>query len=598
MALSLACWVGVMSTTAIAQTSRYTTAWSGGTIAAGETVEIADGGSITGNVITNGSLRFDRSAALTVTNTITGTGSLATTNSGTITLLGLTSGTAAFDLGITATRGELAIGTSGTGFLVIGNAGTGSLTVDGGVMRSRQAFVGLNAGSRGSVAVSSGTWSTNTRTLHLGFGGEGSLTMTGGAVATSAVGIGSGGGVGMATISGGTWTVGGQMNVGGFVGGASGNNSGVGSLTLSGGRVTSVSTSIGATPGSVGTMTVTGGTWSATTNLFVGREGSGTLTISGSGGTGGTVIVGGTFTTDPLATSATINLLPGGTLQIGTGTTASGVLGVDLVNHGAVVFTRTGTSTFARSISGSGSVAVAVAGGGMLTLSGTSSYTGPTTIGAGRVFVHGGLGNSAVSVASGGLLGGSGQIAGAVTVQAGGILAPGASIESLATGSLSLLDGAVLAAELDSAAALPTAADLLRITGDLSLAGAVTLDLVDLAANPLPFGGGTALSLINYSGSWNGGLFTLEGQSLADGGSFSLGGQTWIIDYDAGSGGVNFAAEYLPEGSFVNIVAVPEPATIMLVMAAAGYAFVLRPRRSAARIACATAAASIGKGMA
>lgn len=597
---SLGCLVvavsGLAATPAVAQVTRYSSPWGGGTIAAGETVEIADGGSIGGNVITNGTLVFDRTAALTVTNTISGTGSLATANSGTITLLGLTSGTAAFDLGITVPRGELSIGTTGTGFLVIGNSGTGSLTVNGGVMRSRQAFVGLNAGSRGEVTVSSGTWSTNTRTMHVGFGGDGSLTITGGSVANSAVGVGSAGGVGVVMMTGGTWTNGGQVNVGGFAGGVSGNNSGVGSLTLSGGRVTSVSTSIGATAGSVGTVTVTGGTWSTTTNFFVGREGSGTLTISGSGGSGGTVIVGGTFTTDPLATAASINLLPGGTLQIGTGTTASGVLGVDLVNHGAVVFTRTGTSTVSRVISGSGSVATS--GGGTFTFSGSSSYTGPTTIGAGRVFVHGGLGQSAVTVAAGGLLGGSGGITGPVTVQAGGTLAPGASIESFATGSVSLLGGAIFDVEIDSAAPLPTAADLLRITGDLSLSGAVSLNLVDLATIPTGFVEGTSLSLINYAGNWNGGLFTYGGQALADGGSFALGGQTWIIDYDATAGGMNFTADHLPSSSFVNIVAVPEPATIVLLMAALGYAGVLRPRRSAARRARATAAASTGNGIA
>ena len=59
-------------------------------------------------------------------------------------------------------------------------------------------------------------------------------------------------------------------------------------------------------------------------------------------------------------------------------------------------------------------------------LSGTNTYTGPTTISQGKLVVDGSLTNSAVSV-NGGTLGGTGYL-NSVTVYAGGNLAPGDSL--------------------------------------------------------------------------------------------------------------------------------------------------------------------------
>lgn len=607
--------------TAVAATATYTSAWAGGTIDPGDTAIINDGASITGNVVANGTLQFNQTSALTMSNTISGTGAVALTNTGTLTLTGLSSGTGSFDMAIRVSNGQFNIGSTGTNPLIVGNSGTGTLEVTGGQFTNRTGYLGYSAGSVGMATVSGGTWSNSTRLLYVGYGGSGTLEVAGGSVTNSNGVIGTiAGGVGAVTVSSGTWTNGGTLYVGGYVIATGG----TGTLNVTGGRVTSVTSNIGFSVDSSGTVTVTGGTWSNSSSVFVGRSGTGTLnvvgglvtsasgtigtlagsagtatvssgtwsnsgalvvggggtgtlTISGSGGTGGVVIVGGTLSKGG---AGTINLNAGGTLQIGTGS-STGALGTDLVNNGALVFNRTGSSTVSSAIGGTG--ALTKLGAGTLTFSGTSSYSGATAINAGSFLVSGALGNSAVSVNAGGLLGGSGTISGSITANASGTLSPGAGIESLTTGAVTLLDQSTFAYEMNSA--VPLAADLLSVTGNLSLSGTVGLTLTDLATTPSAFAAGTTFSLINYTGSWNSGLFSYGGSVLADGGMFTVGSQSWMIDYDASGGGVNFSGEYVPNSSFVNIAAVPEPTSwAMLVagFACGGYSW-WRRRASSAR---------------
>lgn len=121
------------------------------------------------------------------------------------------------------------------------------------------------------------------------------------------------------------------------------------------------------------------------------------------------------------------------------------------------------------------------------------------------------------------------------------------------------------------------------MNGDLSIGSGSILSIADLNPSPAPFVNYTTIfALINYSGTWNGGLFTFNGSPLANGDWFKVGGQEWKIDYNRSSatGLDNFTGDYLAGGSFVAITAVPEPSTWVLALAGlAGGGWALRRRR-------------------
>ncbi len=328
---------------------------------------------------------------------------------------------------------------------------------------------------------------------------------------------------------------------------ALGGNAGVSGINLSGGLTFS-------------TPLTTWGRDNATTVGYILRNVSGdnawngTITITGGGGGYGLVSTAGTLTIGGNVTSTVTGLPSARVLSVaGDG---------DTVISGAVV--KGGTA------SGSQDLAISKSGAGTLALSGTNDYGGTTTITAGRLLFNGNsnLATGAITV-SGGTLGGTGSVGGAVTVNAGGTLAPGAGIESFAIGAASLVDGSIFAYEIDSSAAASVGADLLLVNGGFDLAGTVALSLTDVAGTPVAVTPGTTYTMVNYTGAWNSGLFSVGGTPLADGGTFTAGLNTWQISYAAASGGVNFAGEQVT-GSFVNLTAVPEPASLAAALAATG----------------------------
>ena len=350
--------------------------FAGGTISPGDTVLLNDGASVTGAVTDDGTLQFNQSAGntLTISNLISGTGTLSLTNTGTLNLTG-TSGaanTVVLDMTTSASLGVLQMNAA-SGDLWVGGSGTGTLSMTGGRVSNSAGTLGNAVNSVGTATVSSGTWA-NSGDLFVGRSGAGTLNVTGGYVSNATGYIAYiGGSSGTATVSSGTWATSGDLRVG---------NNGTGTLIVTGGYVSNVNGFIGAAAGGVGTATVSSGTWFNSGDLTLGapRGGTGTLTMNG-----GLVIVAGSLS--KYSAASTINLNAGGTLQIGVGGT-SGVLGAStLTNNGTLMFNRSNASTYSGVLSGSGAVTKQAAG--LLTLAGANSYSGLTTISAGTLALSG-----------------------------------------------------------------------------------------------------------------------------------------------------------------------------------------------------------------
>ena len=557
--VALACVFGGASSVRAQTTTTYgsggsSNIFTGGTINPGDTVLLNNGATVTGNVTDNGTLQFNQSAGntLTISNLISGTGTLSLTNTGTLNLTG-TSGAAntiVLDMTTSASLGLLQI-RSGTGNLRVGGSGTGALNVTGGYVSNTDGSLGFSPGSVGTATVSGGTWASSSE-LFVGYSGTGTLNVTGGMV-TNTTGylggafIGEGdavSGVGAATVSSGTWANSGDLFVG---------YSGTGTLNVSGGSVTNTTGYLGSEIGSFGTATVSSGTWSNSGNLAVGVSGTGTLTMNG-----GLVTVGGTLSQGG---AGTINLNAGGTLQIGTGG-AGGVLGVStLTNNGTLIFNRSDASTYSGIISGTG--AVTKQGGGTLTLDGANSYSGVTTISGGVLALSGtgSIGTGDLNLGYGGVfdltaltsgtysLPSTGDLIGSGTLTGNGhtLAVLGAFQPGNSPGTVTVDTGFTL----DLSGAASTTFD---ITSPLFTAG--TYDLVN-GNGSMIFGG--VLNLTFSGGSYDNGTDVL--QLFANTGGFS-GDFTSVVSTGLAAG--QFATFNATTG-FVSVV--PEPSTYAMALA-------------------------------
>ena len=287
--------------------------------------------------------------------------------------------------------------------------------------------------------------------------------------------------------------------------------------------------------------------------------GNGTYTLNGTGiGSNGAL----------RSISGTNSVSGSGTGGVSLGTTSTSI-GVDA-----------GSLTISTVVKGAGGLTKV--GSGTLTLSNTSNnYSGATLVSGGSLAVNGALtATTDVTVGSGGTLQGSGTINSSVTIQSGGILAPGNSIESLGGGAVSFLAGSTYAYEIQTSlfAGTPNdAADLTYSTGTLDIAAGTFLTLTDLATSTA-LADGSKLTLISYLGGWTSGeLFTYNAATLADNSVFTIGANQWLFDYDDTAGGPNFSSDQTGATRFVTMTVVPEPAAALL--GSIGFFVLLRRRR-------------------
>ncbi|MEO7097990.1 MAG: autotransporter-associated beta strand repeat-containing protein [Luteolibacter sp.] len=164
--------------------------------------------------------------------------------------------------------------------------------------------------------------------------------------------------------------------------------------------------------------------------------------------------------------------------------------GYDQVNHAygadAIALTVGGnnaTTSYSAAISGLGSLVKT--GTGMMTLSGTNTYAGTTTISGGILNVTGTLSSTSgtVTVNNGGSLAGTGTVVRPTTVVSGGAISPanggsGAAGTLTVSGGLALNAGAVLNMDLAGTAT----SDKIAVSGTFSASGTTTINLTALGS--------------------------------------------------------------------------------------------------------------------
>ena len=284
-------------------------------------------------------------------------------------------------------------------------------------------------------------------------------------------------------------------------------------------------------------------TLNATTTQTLEVAGPGTLTLTGN-------LTGGTGT--------------GSTLQLaGINPGANTISGV--IRNGStstVKLTKSGTGTWI--------------------LSGDNTYTGATTIDAGKLVVDGSLASaSTVTINSGATLGGSGTINGALTIASGGTLAPGNSPGTLTAGSTTWNSGGTYQWEINDATGVAgTHWDLLNVTGSLNLAALddspFTVSLRSLTSGNAAGQVGNFDDTTDYSFTF---LTTATGITGFSADKFQLdtsGFQnpfrgSWSVAQDGNALVLNYTAA---GGS-----AIPEPSTCAALMGAAMLVFAWRRKR-------------------
>jgi len=418
-----------------------------------------------------------------------------------------------------ALGGNSTIVKSGTGTVVLAgnNTQNGAITINGGALQLG------NGGTTGSLATSSAITDSATLafdrsdTLTQGTNFAATISGSGGIVQMgtgTTILSGSNGFTGATAITGGTL----QLGNGGTTGSLSTGSAIYDNATLAFNR----------------SNTVTQGVDFAATLSGVGnvvQAGAGTLILSGSNShSGGTTVSSGSLqigNASALGTGGvTVN---GGALDLhGNSVSVSALSGaggkVTNTVAGTVTFTAntSGTSSYAGSIAGvAGVVALSKSGAGTLTLSGSNSYSGGTTVSDGTLQIGNAnaLGTGGLTISGGALdLNGNNVsvpafsgAGGTVTNTVAGTATFTANISGASSYAGSIADGAGVVALTKSGAGT------LALTGNNSHSGGTTLSSGSLQignANALGTGGLTV----------NGGTLDLYGNSVSVTGFSGAGG--------------------------------------------------------------------------
>ncbi len=582
---------GILSYTGNGETfSRGLTVTAAGgeldTVTAGNLLTVATGG-----IATSGAFTVGGSGNTAISSAISGTGSLTKTGSGTLTVSGINSyggatmvkyGTLALGAansipsGTTVTLGDSSANTSGT-LRLDGNAQTlaGLATTGNGtanrVTGGNAALSALTISTAGATSFSGilGGGGTNENNLALIKSGTGTLTLSG--VNTY---------LGGATVSNGVLSVGRDNNLGGATN----------SITLNGGTLSANSSFtlgsahsvlLGPSSGSSsGTIDVTSGTaltyggviasnGSGTGSLI--KSGAGTLTLSGTSTyTGTTTILEG------YVALGTSNALPVGTSLTLGGSITSGILKLNGKNQELAGLVKFGggtnrvvngsltastltlnipvSSTLAAILGGPGNnennFSLVKSGSGTLTLSGSDTYTGNTTISAGvlalgsAAAIPNGTGNGNVQVD--GTLDVNGKTPTINGLSGSGVIlnngATGQTISVNNNNTTSIFSGTIQ----DGTGTLginKVTAGTLTLSGSNSYSGLTTVTAGVLKLNNLsaiPFGTGKGNVSLTGALDLNGNSITINGLSGAGGISSGVAGALTLSIGENNANGLSY----------------------------------------------------------
>ena len=536
----------------------------------------------TGNFTLDGNLAWDLGAAATVlktTGVVSGNGSMTFSGSSTGTIgfggANTYTGGTTINPGVIITVLQDSTGAAGNPTNGSFGSGTAPLVLNGGQMRSSTS-AGRSVGNVVTLAANS-TFVT--------LAGEKTLTFTGPAILTGnrtlTVDVGS-------TVGGTSVTFSGGISDGGGGFGLTKAGAGNGTLLLSGANTFSGPTAVTGGILSLGNSLALQNSPLDTATSVTGSTSAGlrttvtTLTLGGLTGSGNMAASGGIFTTSTggYGSVTTLTLNPGtGASPEYSGSITNGASGMNLIKSGAGTQTLSGTNTY------TGATNVAA---GMLLIGGSGSMnsTSAISVAAGARFAN----NSSTALAlaptlsgngtgSRAVYGGTGTLNAALTLDnVGDVLSPGNSPGVMTFGVNQSWGSYSYDWELNDWAAkvAGTNIDQISITGNLALTGATPGSYI---LNVLSLTGGDVSGAVpNFSdvnNSWT--ILTTTG------GISGFSADYWTIN------AAGFTSSPTATGSWsvaqsgndlvLNYVAVPEPATIVLVASGAAIVGSLLARR-------------------